>query len=187
MILTCTNQSKHSLQRSHDIYCLIWSLLYQASCYSLAAILFLTREMLFLPSYYKTNLMFEYTDAFVETLLPVSREVYYCNLVIIFLWKMFQKIYHCLSRKCKIKNIVSCIQLFCLLVLAVGLDYIQCILWTEQAILYFLRFLQYLFAPPITFSAVGTNHGQILSYCPSNCQLTTNTLKTSNFFLCKST
>ena len=45
----------------------------------------------------------------------------------------------------------------------------------------FLRFLQYLFAPPNTFSAVGTNHGKILSYCPSNCQLTTNTLKTFNF------
>ena len=46
----------------------------------------------------------------------------------------------------------------------------------------FLRFLQYLFVPPITFYAVGTNHGQILSYCPSNYQPNANTLITFNFF-----
>ena len=53
----------------------------------------------------------------------------------------------------------------------------------EQHKRYFIsKVLQYLFAPPITFSAVGTNHGQTLSYCPFNYQPNTNTLKTSNFF-----
>ena len=34
----------------------------QAHCYSFAAILYLNREMLFLPSYYRTNLMLDNID-----------------------------------------------------------------------------------------------------------------------------
>ena len=52
----------------------------------------------------------------------------------------------------------------------------------QHILILFLSFLQYLFAPPIIYSTVGTNHGQIPTYCPFNHQPKTNTLKTFIYF-----